>query len=399
MELLQVVLACEAQFGITFEPAEDLLGDGLETLGTLAGVIRRRSRRSPAPRRHPKCRRSPEALTSSAAESRPWGLARLRVRWRARPPYHSRPVWALLIVLDVLPWPWGEDILAGLFTVVGLARPSRRRAALAWAEALAAARPWRLAAKLCAFRGRWVARTRLLGIRRPDDLRQNLIVEGAEHLTAVSGAAIILGFHLGPPSGDLIFRVLGYPVTFLGGTRSKRGDRMVERCVAPLRGGESALVRGRRSEPVAGRSLRRPTNAPRRREDLHPGRRRRRGSIPSPLVRRRLAHPSRMADASSTHRRSRPAGPPSSRGTSARHDHSPASAGASVGPADGPRGLAGQLDASPGRLREAIPRAVPFPGLAHALDEVMNNPWAGRRGGDRRRACHGRAVRGTMTRP
>ena len=44
MELLQVVIACEAQFGITFEPAEDLLGDGLETLGTLAGVIRRRSR-------------------------------------------------------------------------------------------------------------------------------------------------------------------------------------------------------------------------------------------------------------------------------------------------------------------------------------------------------------------
>ena len=75
--------------------------------------------------------------------------------------------------------------------------------------------------------------------------------------------------------------------------RSKRGDRMVERCVAPLRGGELALIRGRRSQPVAGRSLRRPTNAPRRREDLHPGRRRRRGSIPSPLVRRRLAHPSR----------------------------------------------------------------------------------------------------------
>ena len=42
MELLQVVVACEAEFGITFEPAEDLLGDGLETLGTLADVIRRR---------------------------------------------------------------------------------------------------------------------------------------------------------------------------------------------------------------------------------------------------------------------------------------------------------------------------------------------------------------------
>lgn len=42
MDLLQVVLACEAQFGITFKPAEDLIGAGLETLGTLADVIRRR---------------------------------------------------------------------------------------------------------------------------------------------------------------------------------------------------------------------------------------------------------------------------------------------------------------------------------------------------------------------
>jgi hypothetical protein len=123
-----------------------------------------------------------------------------------------------LIVLDVLPWPLGEDILAGLFALVGLARPSRRRAALAWAEALAATRPWRLAAQLCAFRGRWAARTRLVGFRRPDDLRQNLFLEGADHLTAVSGAAILLGFHLGPPSGDLTLRILGYPVTFLGGT-------------------------------------------------------------------------------------------------------------------------------------------------------------------------------------
>jgi len=42
MDLLQVVLACEARFGITFKPAEDLIGNGLETLGTLADVIRRR---------------------------------------------------------------------------------------------------------------------------------------------------------------------------------------------------------------------------------------------------------------------------------------------------------------------------------------------------------------------
>ena len=43
VELLQVVLASEAEFGITFEPAHDLVGDGLGTLGTLADAIRRRS--------------------------------------------------------------------------------------------------------------------------------------------------------------------------------------------------------------------------------------------------------------------------------------------------------------------------------------------------------------------
>jgi len=45
-------------------------------------------------------------------------------------------------------------------------------------------------------------------------------VEGAEHLAAVSGPAIMLGFHVGPDSGDLPLRILGHPVTFLG-----RSDR------------------------------------------------------------------------------------------------------------------------------------------------------------------------------
>ena len=43
VELLQVILACEGMFEITFEPGEDLIGDGLRSLGTLANVIRRRS--------------------------------------------------------------------------------------------------------------------------------------------------------------------------------------------------------------------------------------------------------------------------------------------------------------------------------------------------------------------
>lgn len=143
-------------------------------------------------------------------------LARLRARWRARPPHHARSLWILLIVLDMLPWPWGENFLAGLFMLAGLASPSRRRSALAWADAQGAARRWRLAAAACAFLGHWAARARTLGFRRPEDLRDNLVVEGREHLIAVPGAAILLGFHLGPSGGDLTFRVLGYPVTFFG---------------------------------------------------------------------------------------------------------------------------------------------------------------------------------------
>ncbi len=42
VELLQVVLASEAEFGVVFEAAEDLTAQGLETLGTLADLIRRR---------------------------------------------------------------------------------------------------------------------------------------------------------------------------------------------------------------------------------------------------------------------------------------------------------------------------------------------------------------------
>jgi acyl carrier protein len=48
VELLQVVLAAEGEFGIVFEPGEDLVGHGLTTLGTLADLVRRRSAAAPA---------------------------------------------------------------------------------------------------------------------------------------------------------------------------------------------------------------------------------------------------------------------------------------------------------------------------------------------------------------
>ena len=46
LELLEVIVACEAEFQITFEPARDLLGGALETLGTLAALIRSKDPRA-----------------------------------------------------------------------------------------------------------------------------------------------------------------------------------------------------------------------------------------------------------------------------------------------------------------------------------------------------------------
>src|SRR6266545_19324 len=87
--------------------------------------------------------------------------------WRRRPALYSRPLWAVMIALDRLPWPWGEDILAHLFAAVALLRGSRRRPALAWAAQQPGGRGVRLALAVSAFRGRWVARATLLGVRSP----------------------------------------------------------------------------------------------------------------------------------------------------------------------------------------------------------------------------------------
>jgi acyl carrier protein len=43
VELLELIVACETEWAITFEPARDLAGDNLETLGTLAALVHARS--------------------------------------------------------------------------------------------------------------------------------------------------------------------------------------------------------------------------------------------------------------------------------------------------------------------------------------------------------------------
>ena len=159
---------------------------------------------------------------TSSDETRASGTIGLRDLWSRRPWLYSRPLWALTLGLDLLPWPWGEDLLAHLFAAVALVRGSRRRAAIAWSSQQPGRRAWRLALAVSAFRGRWVARSSLLGIRRPGDLRRQVAVHGEEHLAAAPGGAILLGFHLGPPNVDVGLRILGHRVAWLGSARRSR---------------------------------------------------------------------------------------------------------------------------------------------------------------------------------
>jgi hypothetical protein len=127
-----------------------------------------------------------------------------------------------MIGLDFLPWPWGEDILACVFAALALAQGSRRRRAIAWASQHSSQRARRLALAACAFRGRWVARSALVGVRCPEDLRRRTVLHGAEHLTPTSTGTILLGFHLGPPGVDVALRIMGYRLAWLGGGRTSR---------------------------------------------------------------------------------------------------------------------------------------------------------------------------------
>jgi lauroyl/myristoyl acyltransferase len=145
-----------------------------------------------------------------------------RALWRARPPHYPRALWALLLGLDLLPWPYGEDILRRLFVIKAIWQIRVLRRALRWSSCQPG-QPRRLALALCAFRGLTVARSTLLGIRRPEDLRRLVSVKGQEHLGKAAGRpTILLGFHLGPPCADQALRMAGHALTRLGGGRLSR---------------------------------------------------------------------------------------------------------------------------------------------------------------------------------
>lgn len=124
-------------------------------------------------------------------------------------------------VLDVLPWPWGERIVAGVFVAKSFVQISLIRQALCWASAHSAGRlgRWRLALASCAHHGRAVARSAIVGLADPATLRPFLVLRGEDHLRSVSGGIILLGFHLGIPNTDVALRMLGHRVRWLGGRR------------------------------------------------------------------------------------------------------------------------------------------------------------------------------------
>lgn len=127
-----------------------------------------------------------------------------------------------MIALDVLPWPWGEDIVARLFVFARLIRRERRRRVLAWARQQPGPSPWRLAVRLCAFLGRWTARTKLLGLRGPGDLRRIVVLEGEQRLGAGAPGVILLAFHLGPANADIGLKVHGHRVRAVAWRRRDR---------------------------------------------------------------------------------------------------------------------------------------------------------------------------------
>ena len=50
VELLEVVVGCESEFGITFDATTDLTGETFETLGSLSALIRAKQSRGRADR-------------------------------------------------------------------------------------------------------------------------------------------------------------------------------------------------------------------------------------------------------------------------------------------------------------------------------------------------------------
>lgn len=145
-----------------------------------------------------------------------------RARLEAANPTPYPPIVRLLIrLLDPLPWPVGENLMAVAGMAQALVRPRQLQRALAWARAQSPRlrRPWLLALALLANYGRAVAQESLVGIRNPSLLRRRLLILGEEHLRTAStqGGTILLGFHVGPAGSALALGLAGYRIVSVEG--------------------------------------------------------------------------------------------------------------------------------------------------------------------------------------
>ena len=157
------------------------------------------------------------------AESSATGLKAI---WRRRPSRCSRALWAIVIALDRLPRPVGEELLAGIYFAKSFGRGGHLQKALRWSAVRTGSRlaRWRLAARLCTYYGRFVGRLMLVGFRDPAHLSRQVVVKGEEHLRAAGGKGmILLGFHLGPPGAAIALRSLGHRLTWARGWGDSQG--------------------------------------------------------------------------------------------------------------------------------------------------------------------------------
>ncbi len=145
----------------------------------------------------------------------------------------------LASLLRRLPPGLAHDLLAALAIADGARRADRRRRALAWASAqpgLTSLAARRLALRLLATHGRFVAHEMMLGSFDPSGLRRTTRLVGVEHLDQVRAGVILLGSHLGPPRAWLALRAYGYPV------RTARRMEHVENVEAARAATDRALV-------------------------------------------------------------------------------------------------------------------------------------------------------------
>lgn len=136
-------------------------------------------------------------------------------------------------MLRRLPAPVSAAALAAFAIADGTAR-GRLTRARRWAAARGCSglSGLRLAVALLANHGRFVAEEALVGVESSADLARGVTVCGAERLVGLSGGALLLGFHLGPPKTWLRLRALGHPVRFAGRLQSVANDPRWDAAIA-----------------------------------------------------------------------------------------------------------------------------------------------------------------------